>query len=331
MNKVIRALKTWKTFGKALFLNFVPMEKRVAVQPDEEFTKNGSSKTSNGAQDVEVQFSCDMKLGDPGEPAIPAGPSGTGQGQRNMNETPQSYEPQRPRPAVLADTSRRTPSDALNDQSEFPRPPASPTPRNGSRRSEVDVPITILRPLAVTQSSLSQQSRATNITSQPCAQLKVPPPDYATSQRAAQGFLQRDTQYCSPPQASQHAQVREQGTISQIPGVQNTQTTTGLPNEAPQGGNFDMHGSCHGWTATGGVGQIDTGSSVFNTHGGVVNNYFQTTALSSSPRPCRANFRNGLAPGPDNHIPRATVENQFQGRAAGTVSIHHQQASCIVH
>ncbi|KAH8755660.1 hypothetical protein F5883DRAFT_526333 [Diaporthe sp. PMI_573] len=56
MDKVILALKTWKSFGKALFLDFVPMEKRLAIQPEEETTKKGFDKSNNGNRDIELQF-----------------------------------------------------------------------------------------------------------------------------------------------------------------------------------------------------------------------------------------------------------------------------------
>lgn len=56
MDKVIVALRTWKSLGKALFLDMVPMEKRLAMQPGEEIKKKGLNKSNNGNRDVQLQF-----------------------------------------------------------------------------------------------------------------------------------------------------------------------------------------------------------------------------------------------------------------------------------
>lgn len=56
MDKVIVALRTWKSLGKALFLDMVSMEKRLAMQPEEETKKKGLNKSNNGNRDVQLQF-----------------------------------------------------------------------------------------------------------------------------------------------------------------------------------------------------------------------------------------------------------------------------------
>lgn len=56
MDKVIVALRTWKSLGKALFLDMVSMEKRLAMQPEEETKKKGTNKSNNGNRDVQLQF-----------------------------------------------------------------------------------------------------------------------------------------------------------------------------------------------------------------------------------------------------------------------------------
>lgn len=56
MEKVILALKTSRALGKSLLLDMVSMEKRLAMQPEEETKKKASNKSNNSNRDVQLQF-----------------------------------------------------------------------------------------------------------------------------------------------------------------------------------------------------------------------------------------------------------------------------------
>lgn len=56
MDKVILSAKVRKALVKALFLDVVSMEKRLAMQPEEDIKKKGTNKSNNGNQDVQLQF-----------------------------------------------------------------------------------------------------------------------------------------------------------------------------------------------------------------------------------------------------------------------------------
>lgn len=56
MAKLIQSLKLWKSICKALFFDQVPMEVRLALQPEAEAKKKGSNSALNSNRDVQLKF-----------------------------------------------------------------------------------------------------------------------------------------------------------------------------------------------------------------------------------------------------------------------------------
>jgi hypothetical protein len=263
MDKVILALKTWKSFGKALFLDFVPMEKRLAIRPEEETTKKGFNKSNNGNRDVELQFAR-RNMPKAEEPAAAAddedededadndGNPGPVSKKRRRGGNPDSVtinpgvhrgnnrgvKKQAAAQDVLADM--RSASQGLDDRSRFPGPLENSMRQYGNQRPQMAGPSTIQRPLPSGERLLPQQPQPTHLPSRSSPQQYPPPPDYVTSQRATFGsqqsslhrggivrendaFQMQGTQG-SVAQGSPHSQAVQQ---KQFPGFQLGGTASG--------------------------------------------------------------------------------------------------------
>ncbi|KKY38998.1 hypothetical protein UCDDA912_g01030 [Diaporthe ampelina] len=56
MSMLIQSLKEWKSICKALFFDQVPMEVRLALQPEVEAKKKGANHSLNGNRDIQLKF-----------------------------------------------------------------------------------------------------------------------------------------------------------------------------------------------------------------------------------------------------------------------------------
>lgn len=122
MDKVIVALRTWKSLGKALFLDMVSMEKRLAMQPGEEIKKKGLNKSNNGNRDVQLQFAR-SNMPKAKKPATPANNDDDDEDDADNDGTPA--------PAIKK--RRRATADAVI---------INPDARRGNNRGKKKKPVT---------------------------------------------------------------------------------------------------------------------------------------------------------------------------------------------